>query len=310
MHKHKSSSSVKSNIEVTPLSTEDIDPSSLLSKSGVLYATNFNEWKEGVISILQIHGLESRLLEGGDGGNSQDGGKKCNGGSDLATVIIIALVNPEIIDRIPTSERSRPWLLIQRLQSMTTQFRFLDLPAELRNRIYSLVLTGCDRVTITSETKHTTEYPSITKISRQIRSEVLPVFYSSTTCELSFRSTSPGVARVAQNWACNVVGDWLKQLRTLSINVRATRDSSRIGSTTVVSQHQEIWFTLGPDKGLLIHYPQQLTDHTKSLLDRQVKSVRRTSEVMGIHKDGRVLLLALVHQQEKIWNSQSLRLKN
>ena len=286
-----------------------MDQSSLLSKSGVLYGTNFNEWKERVISILQIQGLEGYLLEGGHSGNSQHEGKKCSDGCDLATVIIIALVNPEIIDRISASERSRPWLLMQRLEIVTSQFRFLDLPAELRNRIYNLVFTGCDRVTITPATKHTTGYPAITKISRQIRSEVLPIFYCSTTFELLFRSTSSVIAIVAQNWARNVIRDWLKQLRTLSVSTRMNKAGTTLGKHAYI-KHQEIRFTLGPEEGLQVHYPEKLTDETKSLLDQHVEAVRRTSEVMGIHKDGRALLLALIHQQGKIWNPQTLRVKN
>ena len=286
-----------------------MDQSSLLSKSGVLYGTNFSEWKERVISILQIQGLEGYLLEGGHSSNSQDEAKKCSDGSGLATVIIIALVNPGIIDRIPASERSRPWLLMQRLEIITSQFRFLDLPAELRNRIYNLVLADSDRVTITLKTKHTTGYPAITKISRQIRSEVLPIFYCATTFELLFHSTSPGIAGVAQQWARNVVRDWLKQLRNLSVSIRINKVGITSGEHAYI-KHQEIRFTLTPEEGLQVHYPEKLTAKTKSLLDLHVETVRRTSEVMGVHKDGRALLLALVHQQENTWNSHTFRVKN
>ena len=194
---------------------------------------------------------------------------------------------------------------MQRLQDMTTQFRFLDLPAELRNRIYSLVLTDCDRVTITPETKRTTGYPAITKISRQVRNEVLSVFYSSATFELVFHNKYPNVPKAAQNWARIVGSDWLRQVRNLSVNIPVREDRVAPYGT----KQQEIRFTLKPEESLQVHYPEKLTKESKALLDRHVNNIESTSEVMGIHRDGRTLLLALIHQHEKLWHHGTLYCK-
>ena len=97
--------------------------------------------------------------------------------STMVANFISELLRPEICLRVPACERSNARLLLQRLEAMCAHFRFLGLPGELRDRIYRFALTGCDCFTLGGFGE---EYPSITKVSHQIREEVLPVFYAST----------------------------------------------------------------------------------------------------------------------------------
>ncbi|KAK3080483.1 hypothetical protein LTS18_000937 [Coniosporium uncinatum] len=64
-------------------------------------------------------------------------------------------------------------------------FRFLDLPAELRNKIYKLAVTtrepNSHRTAFLAQHAH---QPAITKASRQIRAESLPLYYSENTIEV------------------------------------------------------------------------------------------------------------------------------
>ncbi|KAH7093510.1 hypothetical protein FB567DRAFT_175488 [Paraphoma chrysanthemicola] len=56
-------------------------------------------------------------------------------------------------------------------------FRFLDLPAELRNRIYDQAATTDDPIRITHETPlhHPHHYAGLTRVCRQIRNEYLAI---------------------------------------------------------------------------------------------------------------------------------------
>lgn len=163
-----------------------------LRRSGLLHGTNFEEWKQRMQSILRIHGLDTAFLE--DAQQNHHTASNSNTSSSnhfLAETIISMLVHPDMISRVPASERSNSRLLVERLKEMSTHFRFLDLPAELRIRIYSFVLTTHDRIVMRPSYKRTTKYPDITKTSHQIREEVLPIFYSSTTFELAFDNSTP-----------------------------------------------------------------------------------------------------------------------
>lgn len=71
--------------------------------------------------------------------------------------------------------------------------RFLELPAELRNRIYAMHFESL------GEPQHPPSQPPLTLTSRQLRSEALPMFYSwlRLPIQLSRRSGSPILAMSA-----------------------------------------------------------------------------------------------------------------
>lgn len=59
---------------------------------------------------------------------------------------------------------------------------FLDLPAELRNRIYSSDLIKHRQIIPTNRSDH--QQPALTRTCRQIRKEALPIYYGSNTFAL------------------------------------------------------------------------------------------------------------------------------
>lgn len=84
----------------------------------------------------------------------------------------------------------------------TPPFRFLELPPELRNFVYKLVvvsnepiaprLSGHGRLLMlpTYNDKNHVQ-PAITKVSRQLRQEALPLFYGENTFDLSHGCSIP-----------------------------------------------------------------------------------------------------------------------
>lgn len=80
----------------------------------------------------------------------------------------------------------------------TTKSPLLNLPAELRNEIYSLALTSCELVETTTQyrlMKHdgpfgayylrvSLQVPSLLQTSRQIRAETMAIFYGANTFKI------------------------------------------------------------------------------------------------------------------------------
>jgi hypothetical protein len=274
-----------------------------LQTSGSLYGINFTEWKERMMATLRLQALDKYVVEG-PGQSGQDVvNKNWDKQSKMVAFFISLHVNPEITKRVPTHELYHPWLLMQHLETISTSFRFLDLPPELRNQIYSFVLRD-SQVILSPGTKKTTGYPVITKVSRQIRNEALELFYAKTTFELSFVVCTPAVSKPAQNWALSIGEDRLKQIRAVSIRLRVKdEDPSKKGYT-----YASIRFTLDGDDGLRIHGPKRVSKESEALLNEHEDNMRKTGKVMGIQNDGRSLLLALV-TAGKIWENRYVRLK-
>lgn len=65
-------------------------------------------------------------------------------------------------------------------QEAVQPFRFLDLPPELRNRIYEYCVTSPDDLLLPAACRHSSEpqavQPPITRTCRQVRGEALPLF--------------------------------------------------------------------------------------------------------------------------------------
>ncbi|KAK5121301.1 hypothetical protein LTR85_005467 [Meristemomyces frigidus] len=65
-------------------------------------------------------------------------------------------------------------------------FRFLDLPAEIRNRIYFYAVLGPNSVTIYNLANF--DEPALTAVSHQVYNEVLPVMFAECNFEISVGS--------------------------------------------------------------------------------------------------------------------------
>jgi hypothetical protein len=280
-----------------------------LTKSGMLYGTNFSEWKERTTATLRVHGLDRYVHD--DMASLFRAGRRvvrATKESSRAASLIIMLVNPEIMTRVPATERSDARQLMHRLEMMSTHFRFLDLPPELRNQIYRLVCANCNRYKLwqlAKKLQHKIQavgYPTITKISSQIRAEALPIFYASS--EFIFDSDRAGteVARFVRHWMVNVVRDQVQHLHSVSISL----DIRVSGRYSVISKEENIQFTHTARDGLCVRYPEHLTDPSKTKLDELIKSTKELANVLGIPNDNRAMLLALI-TNASLWKSDSLR---
>lgn len=100
---------------------------------------------------------------------------------------------------------------------------FFDLPAELRNRIYILVLVNSETLAIKRKpASHSTGHlGALTRTSRQLRSETLPVYYSAN----HFFFERCCQARLFQAWleAKPAAIPYIKHLKLHKVDIRSHR---------------------------------------------------------------------------------------
>lgn len=209
------------------------------------------------------------------------------------TAFITMLVDPKIIARLSESQgkTSSPAVLMQRLESMCAHFRFLDLPPELRNRVYKYTM-GDPIIDITK--KRTENYPGITQVSRQTMNETLSLFYSTCTVKLAFKYINQPVAKIAQQWILNIAQEHANHLQEVvvvqPIQERFSRRSAKV----------EIRFTLDPKDGLRIVLSDRLANASKASLRRYVTAANAACEMMGCKNDGRAFFFAFATNPD-IW---------
>lgn len=263
-----------------------------LKRSGVLVGPNFTTWKARLISLLLVRCLDIRLLEEQNVRSTDEAAtKKSQELYSIASIIEI-MVDPQLLCRVPSSERVDPQLLMARLETMSTLFRFVDSPAELRNQIYGFYLAHHERMVIKPGSRTSTAYPSITKVSQQLRAEVLPLFYSATTFEFSYRTPAPRLAMHVSRWMSTVIKDRLKQLRSVSVRLRM----KKTGAFKTTYCYEEIRLTTDGKHGLRVHYPEKLMPEDKAVLDAYIN----TAVKMDGQKDGRALVLALLTLEQTL----------
>ena len=106
---------------------------------------------------------------------------------------------------------------------------FLDLPAELRNRIYHLTLVCSDpisghyvRVLKDAELRYDgIKEPAVLQASRQVRSEALPILYGSNTFYIYGEL-------VLRSWMQRLGADRVDMLQTILFNTPAMYDAESV----------------------------------------------------------------------------------
>ena len=174
---------------------------------------------------------------------------------------------------------------------------FLGLPAELRNRIYSYVLGPSQHIIVSPPEKKISQYPAITRISRQIRQEVLPIFYALSTVEFKFTSVpthiNAEVAKAARHWLKKVPRDLIKHLMALSLTL-TIKTRSNWGVMCAIR------LTFKTEERLRVDPPLDLTLSSKFMLHNHIADVKAECDLLGL-EDNKAIILALV-SNEAIWN--------
>lgn len=184
-----------------------------LTASGLLYEANYAEWVLKINAVLHVNGL-------GDfgSGNSRHVNPLADHDDNTEELciwderswwstpweyfekpiaLIISHVSPHLRTRVfdlegIDTERESPFVKLSRLAQPFV--RFWDLPPELRLMIYEYALEPLGRRfaiaynwRIYECPQNQPDWPAVLQVCRQMRHEILPVFYSKNT--FSFHST-------------------------------------------------------------------------------------------------------------------------
>jgi len=173
-------------------------PSSALTTSGLLYEGNFDEWLPRMSAALaqygqyQVRSSHTKALY-----------VRCDWDVDIirhGATIIWCHASPYVRLRVPDKDRMNPTTLIRALRELARPFRMMDLPPEIRLRIYLFSLPPYDSEDIWllerlkdrgssqkfEDTNRGITAPPLMSVSRQVRLEALPVYLQTTTLNLIF----------------------------------------------------------------------------------------------------------------------------
>jgi hypothetical protein len=156
-----------------------MDHQGSLTKSGLLYEGNYQEWVDRLLVMLEHLGVDS----------SQSG--RLENGVAIPT-LIKSLVIPRLL--LINSEQSRKvhissWRenLLPRLKLAAVPFRLMQLPVDVRTRIWRFVIAsqqGPINYAITADSPFGRErIHSVTRVSREVRAETLALAWSDVRLE-------------------------------------------------------------------------------------------------------------------------------
>lgn len=153
-----------------------------LTKSGLFYqGGDFAAWEGRVRTILRVQGIEQELQGYWFLGRRETRKIACN--------TLLAHTHIDLLTRIPDDTKDNPGKLLFALEKLARPFRFPDLPAELRNRVYAYVMPEEPKITL-APIKKLIEggYPPMTATSRQVRAETVPIYFARCTLKVDLCS--------------------------------------------------------------------------------------------------------------------------
>lgn len=205
------------------------------AKQHTLCQGNFELWRDSVNQQLELHDLEvwdfyhARQYAFG-AINTQN-----ISGIDSAVDIILRNVDPHILSTVSRHFKSHPYALWKHLHQYSRPFRFLDLPAELREKI--IVQSFEPEVVHPGEA-----LPSILQASQQLRAESRKLYYQNHHFYLDFEAEAADRDQVEDNcetrvqfltywvkkWIADEVGTAIKHLRHITLYIEESGFAVRL----------------------------------------------------------------------------------
>lgn len=285
-----------------------------LPNDTLLNSTNFFPWKARIDNALCALGLPTIDAEKPQATSTQE----WKALSELAARTIHNFVPANVLKQAAVGNYYDHAKLVKDLQGLTQRFRFMDLPPELRNRIYAYTIPMNTWVIVGPVRRASTGLPSITSVSRQVREESLPLAYHRGIFMLDFRPSitipprrkfSPGttidIRECAQKWAKSLSGPHKKFLRCVRIKFLI-----RCETEAFQGSYRSIQFELSASRGLagtsFWSLSNRLDNASSELVAAYAKKMEEERQLL--HLQGEALIMALTRDDE-IWKYGTLKCK-
>ncbi|KAF2164507.1 hypothetical protein M409DRAFT_25384 [Zasmidium cellare ATCC 36951] len=236
---------------------------------------------------------------------SHDEKENMEEGNFEASVIIYNHVSTSLLLRVPHRDRFLPRKLLAHLAVLSKPFRILDLPAELRFRIYEMyfaaVAPGPHNVLDDGLPMATTSVlPSLTKTCRQIRQESLSLFISSRTLDISL-PVSEDESQALHNidtvklWAENCAKAYLRHLRAVNLSYHMSTFPG-FDCNLSFTEHSGLQISLESDDAWI--YANQKAEAKQKQLKEHAEKIEAERRVLDLK--GESIVLALIRDPE-VW---------
>lgn len=260
--------------------------------------SDYGQWKTKIEMLLRLQGYRGSLKGFGQSTRLSEVPEAC--------AILRAHVSPSIWARCPevgptvqlhcnSNVVSRSFNFDKHLKALAQPFRLLDLPAEIRNLIYTITFrerfgSGIEAGTGSANPSLTRPLPPLVHASSQIRNEALPLFYGNTQFvfwRLLHQNGPKEVARARQcfiQWIQEIVKDNAKHISEICIQ------------TTFGVSRRQVWrisLTQSRKSGLIISISSRSSDNAtkQGQQEKHVADVNEICEVTGLVDQSLVIAL-------------------
>lgn len=282
----------------------------------LLYEGNFEEWRRHMYTVFldkRIRQVKDSLRYGASlGGPLYIAGASISG--DKYT--IRPQVSPGLLARVPVDLWQRPRdveEIYAGLKKLCLPFRLMDLPAELRVNIYDEVIKGEEECVQRKDRTWTItparRMPALAQTTRQLRQEVLPIYFSTTTFHIDIDmdvaegyldkrlNYCDGLAALTQDWSRNCVGASATHLR------RITLDLSVLDLSEPLDSRAKVELVFSKSRGYRVCYGEEMSIRTRDQIAKHEKRVNYARKIGGFN--GESILWALV-QDCRVWDYTNL----
>lgn len=219
--------------------------------------------------------------------------------------LIPGQVSPGILARlgIPRSSIKSTEILLSRLEGVATPFRLLDLPAELRDQVYSYhfdqLLPRTSVVFISLQDTYGVPRPAICRANRQLRQETAHLVYGRPTYSLcrNYQSMDSGtdVVKAIRRWKSTIPAQHIRLF--LSIELQSATRFLKI-SPANICRYKPVRFDYSPKLGLNMH-SEDLKGPPIKLLADYIARVARDSG--GEAAEGNLIFRAMT-SEPNLWD--------